>query len=123
MSLPVITKIENRKHFAELLKENPGVFIIKFGATWCGPCKQVEPLINSYFNNIPENIQCAHIDVDESMDVYGFLKTKKMVHGIPAILAYYKGNENYIPDDMVAGADENKIRKFFKTCYEQSKLL
>lgn len=29
-----------RDVFMELLKINPGVFIFKFGAEWCSPCKR-----------------------------------------------------------------------------------
>ena len=35
------------------------------------------------------------------------------MNGIPAILAYKKGNINYIPDDMTAGADMNQTNAFF----------
>lgn len=117
MPLPIITKIENRVHFAQLLQSNPGVFIIKFGAEWCGPCKLIEQDVQNYFSQMPDNVQCAIIDVDESFDVYAFLKSKKMVNGIPAILAYYKGNNNYIPDDALIGADKIKLRAFMQSCY------
>jgi hypothetical protein len=50
------------------------------------------------------------------IDLYSFLKSKKMVNGIPAILCYHKGNENYIPNDMVTGADPVELHKFFKRC-------
>jgi thioredoxin 1 len=117
MPLPLITKIDNRAHFAQLLQSNPGVFIIKFGAEWCGPCKLIEQDVQNYFNQMPDNVQCAIIDVDESLDVYAFLKSKKMVNGIPAILAYYKGNANYIPDDALIGADKIKLAAFMKACF------
>ena len=111
--LPILTEIKDRNHFAELLKENPGLFIIKFGAEWCGPCKQIEGLVNDWFNKTNEKVQCAIIDVDESFDIYAFLKSKKMVNGIPAILCYEKDNHNYVPDDVVIGADVAKVNAFF----------
>ena len=117
MSLPVITKINDRVHFAQLLQSNPGIFIIKFGAEWCGPCKAIEQDVISYFNQMPETVQGAIIDVDESFDVYAFLKSKKMVGGIPAILAYYKGNLNYIPNDSIMGSDKKQLKTFFETCF------
>ena len=49
MVLPIITKITDRKHFQELLESNPGVFIIKFGAEWCEPCKMIEKDIEEIF--------------------------------------------------------------------------
>jgi thiol-disulfide isomerase/thioredoxin len=117
MPLPVITKINDRTHFAQLLQCNPGIFIIKFGAEWCGPCKTIEQDVINYFNQMPDSVQGAIIDVDESFDVYAFLKNKKMIGGIPAILAYYKGNLNYIPNDSIMGSDKKQLKTFFETCY------
>jgi hypothetical protein len=111
--LPIITKIDDRNHFVEILLANPGAIIIKFGATWCGPCKMIENQVHTLMNMMPNNVQCIIVDVDECVDLYSFLKTKKMVNGIPVILVYYKGNTNYIPDDRVVGADVNQINKLF----------
>ena len=36
-----------------------------------------------------------------------------MINGIPAILCYYKDNHNYVPDDIVIGADVPQINAFF----------
>ena len=114
--LPIIREIENLKHFADLLKENPGQLLIKFGAEWCGPCKKIESSVKTWFEHMPATVQCAIIDIDESFEVYAFLKNKKMVNGIPVILCYYKGNINYIPNDSVVGADPRQIELFFTRC-------
>jgi len=119
MPLPIITEINTRQRFAELLKTNPGLFIIKFGAEWCGPCKTIEAEVNHYFNQLTDNVQCAIVDVDECFDLYGFLKTKKIVNGIPVLLCYEKGNLNYIPDDVVIGADKKQLQLFFERCYKK----
>ena len=119
MTLPIIYNIANKNAFAQLLQNNPGVVIIKFGAEWCGPCKKIEGLVHVYMNKMPDNIQCVMVDVDQSVEIYGFLKTKKMVNGIPAILAYYAGNINYIPDDAIIGADPAQVSLFFERCLEQ----
>jgi thioredoxin-like negative regulator of GroEL len=113
----VITEIETRDKFFAILKSmNPGLFIIKLGASWCGPCKQIAPVIDGFFATSPPNVLCADIDVDQCFNLYSFLKSKQMVNGIPAILCYHKGNENYIPNDIVTGADPKELHKFFKRC-------
>ena len=110
----VITKLESLNEFQDLLVKNPGVVIIKFGAEWCGPCKMIESFVEQWYSLMPENVQCCKIDVDESFEVYGFLKSKRRINGIPAIMAYKKGNLTYIPDDMIAGADQAQIAALFK---------
>ena len=92
------------------------VLIIKFTADWCGPCKGIKPICEKYTSNLSENILFQEIDVDESIELYSFLKTKKMVNGIPAILGYYGGNKDifYIPDDAVLGGDKKNVEAFFE---------
>lgn len=87
----VITYFQSRDHFLRLLEKNPGLIIIKMGATWCGPCKKIKPVVDAFFASSPDNVICCEIDVDESFDLYAYYKNKKMVNGIPVILCYKKG--------------------------------
>lgn len=113
-----------RPEFEELLRENTGKIVIKFGATWCGPCKRIEAHVEEWFNALTNRtdtkFQCFTIDVDESFDLYGAFKSRRQVSGIPAILCF-KGSEDpkeknmsYIPDDMVSGSDHEQVNAFFK---------
>ena len=116
MSKQVISEIANREAFVTLLQHNPGLIVIKLGAEWCGPCKMIKPAVHGFFASSPPEVVCADIDVDQCFDFYSFLKSKKMVNGIPALLCYKKGNATYIPDDMITGADPNQLHKFFVRC-------
>lgn len=120
MPLPIITKITSKGEFLNLIKNNPGVFIVKFGATWCGPCKKIEKLVEEHMNSMPDNVQCAIVDVDECMEVYGFLRTKKMIKTIPALLGYYQDNESYIPDEFMNSSQNEDVNYFFETCLEKA---
>jgi len=104
----------SRSDFEELLRQNPGKVVLKFGATWCGPCKLIDPLVNQWFAKMPATVRCAAIDVDESFDLYGAFKAKRQVNGIPAILCFNKGNLSYIPDMNVVGADTEQVNAFFR---------
>jgi len=112
----IISVFENRQDFFNLLKVNPGLVIIKFGATWCGPCKKIKHVVDGFFATSPDNVICADVDVDESFDLYGYFKSKKMVNGIPVMLCYIKGNETFIPDDSITGIDPGALDAFFKRC-------
>ena len=106
-----------RDVFMELLKTNPGVFIFKFGAEWCGPCKKIKKFVDKVSLVLPVNIMYIFsVDVDECFDLYAYLKQKKMVSGIPVMLAYKAGNITYAPDASVSGTDEKELKHFFDTC-------
>ena len=112
----IVSYFQNRNQFISLLEKNPGLIIIKMGATWCGPCKKINPIVNAFFASSPDNVICCEIDVDESVDIYTYFKSKRMVNGIPVILCFKKGNTSYIPDDSITGVDPVALDSFFKRC-------
>lgn len=116
MSKQIISEIANRQAFMTLLQHNPGLIVLKLGAEWCGPCKTIKSAVHGFFASSPPEVVCADIDVDNSFDFYSFLKSKKMVNGIPVLLCYKKGNSTYIPDDMITGSDPQQLHQFFIRC-------
>jgi thiol-disulfide isomerase/thioredoxin len=116
--LPWILKVESVAQFREILINNPGLIIVKFGATWCGPCKKIEHDVKMMFSKMPNTAQCILLDIDESIELYSFLKNKRMVNGVPVILCYQKGNLNYVPNDIVVGANTDQLIGFFDRCFQ-----
>jgi thiol-disulfide isomerase/thioredoxin len=110
-----------------MLQDSPGMVIAKFGATWCGPCKQIAQQVHGLMHQISEvysgKVICCDIDIDESFEIYAFLKSKKMVNGIPAILTWDAGNVTFIPSDCVLGANVNEINLLFTRCTNKLSLL
>jgi thiol-disulfide isomerase/thioredoxin len=114
-----ITRIESRTAFINLLSNNPGMIVLKFGANWCSPCKKIEPQIRQFFASLPQDgsVIYGEIDVDESTDVYAYLKSSRRVNGIPVILCYVRGyHEGIIPTLSVTGANIPELNNFFLKC-------
>ena len=116
MSKNIISEIDSRESFFNLLNHNKGLIILKLGAEWCGPCKTIKPAVDGFFVSSPPEVICGDIDVDKSFSFYSFLKSKKMVNGIPALLCYKKGNNTFIPDDSITGSDPVQLHEFFTRC-------
>jgi thiol-disulfide isomerase/thioredoxin len=117
-----MNKIETREDLKNYLKNSDcETTFIKFGATWCGPCKAIAPVIKSL------NEQCTKankvfnyidLDVDECTDLYAFMKQKKMIRGIPVMFCYkktrYEDSTFYVPIDSVVGASVSDVVNFYR---------
>lgn len=114
----VITRFESKTKFLSLLQHNPGICILKVGASWCKPCQQIKAVVDAFFASSPNNVICADIDiVDKSNeDLYMSLKKKIRMQGIPCILMYKAGNSDLVPDEMVTGTEPAKLHYFFTRC-------
>ena len=100
------------------------ILIIKFSAEWCGPCKKIKELVHSSFLDMPDNVLCFDIDVDESIDLFAQLKVKKMVKTLPALLVYYCNKKRdywYIADNNISSSDKMVVFNFFQEIYSNAK--
>ena len=103
----MVVKI-TEKEFEELTKE--GKSIVDFSATWCGPCKMLEPVLESVSEEYKDDFKFYSMDVDENMD----LAQKFEVEGVPTILVLENGKEinrsvGFIPKNMLKDfLDKNK---------------
>ena len=56
------------ENFEKALQAAPGVAVVDFFATWCGPCKMLAPVIEEAAEDMPE-IQFYKVDVDEAPEL------------------------------------------------------
>ena len=68
-SSEIIEKINNNESF-----------IVKFYATWCGPCKMFKPVVESVSGELGININYINVDYDAS------LSEKYSVTSVPTII-------------------------------------
>jgi len=107
--------ISNKTEFLQVIKDNNKTVVFKFSSDWCGPCKKISPDIDLFKESILNNkdIVWFDIDVDNSIEVFGMLKTKRIINGVPAVLVYFKKNDTIYPDEFVLGSSKDDLYDLF----------
>ena len=87
----------------EASKEVP--VIVDFWAPWCGPCKQLGPMLESIVTGAKGAVRLVKIDIDQNQQIAQQLR----IQSIPAVYAFYQGK----PVDAFQGAlPESELRAF-----------
>lgn len=107
---------ENRQHYSDFIKNvcKTRNLVVKFSAQWCEPCNIIHDYCMDRFSQQDTtNTVCIIVDIDESDDVFSFLKQRKMLQGIPTLYLYRKRKDNYIPDESISGTNIIELDYFF----------
>ena len=75
------------KQFQSSLKDK--VVLVDFGATWCGPCKAMEPIIKDMEKKYEDRATILEINIDAQKS----LATDYMVQSIPTLILFIDGRE------------------------------
>ena len=79
--------------------------LVDFWAPWCGPCKQLTPLLEKVVKQANGKVRLVKINVDENQQIAAQMR----VQSIPAVFAFVGGQ----PIDGFMGAlPEGQIRQF-----------
>ena len=79
--------------------------IVDFWAPWCGPCKQLGPLLEKMVTAARGGLRLVKINVDQNQTLAGQLR----VQSIPAVFAFFQGQ----PIDGFVGAQgESQVKAF-----------
>lgn len=79
--------------------------LVDFWADWCGPCKQLTPVIEKVVRNAKGKVKLVKMNIDHHPDIPGQLG----IRSIPAVIAFKNGQ----PIDGFMGAlPESQVQSF-----------
>jgi len=97
--MAVIKMTDDR--FEEVVLKSKLPVVVDFGATWCGPCKKVEPIIEELSDEYEGKVVVVKCDVEECPGTAGMFG----IMNIPTVLFFKDGK----PVDKNVGAAPKKV--------------
>jgi putative thioredoxin len=91
---------------AEVMEESiRRLVLIDFWAPWCGPCKQLTPILEKVVASLRGRVRLAKMDIDK----YPQIAEKLGIQSVPAVVAFQGGQ---MVDGFMGALPEGEIRAF-----------
>lgn len=90
-------------NFESEVKEADIPVVVDFGASWCGPCVRIKPIMEDLANEYDGRVKIATFDVDASPQTPAMFR----IMSVPT-LVFFKGGE---PVDQVIGLQPRQALK------------
>ena len=77
----------NDKTFDQDISSISEAIIIDFWAEWCGPCKQIGPILEEISEEKKDTLKILKLNIDENPEI----PQKYNVRGIPTLMMFKEG--------------------------------
>lgn len=96
---PDLVRVD-QSNFEKLVVQSPQPVLLDFGATWCGPCQQLAPVIDSLATSYKGKMVVGQVDIDASPK----LAEEFRIEGVPTLVVLVNGVEIDRSEGLVSRA-------------------
>ena len=83
-----VPQVNDSNFDAEVLK-SPVPVMVDFYATWCGPCKQLAPIVEQLAEDYTGKVKVVKLDIDEAPAI----ASSHGIMAVPTIILFKGGSE------------------------------
>ena len=89
--------------FDAQVEQAPGLTVVDFWATWCGPCRMIAPILDQLSVDYAGKVKMTKLDVDANIKT----ATRFNVRSIPMLLFFKEGK---VIDQIVGAVPKDAIK-------------
>lgn len=93
--------------FDQQVEQAPGLTVVDFWASWCGPCKMIAPILDQLAVDYAGKVKVTKLDVDANIKT----ATRFNVRSIPMLLFFKEGK---VVDQIVGAQPRQAIEAKLK---------